>query len=170
MWRPIETSPISRQRPGESEAEVVVPVTDVAPVAAGRPNVPRTAETRTAPENATTTIAGFPHIRIGRRARIALVPAIFNPLVYIAVYIVEAKTVRGITPYRNRLVRKLSRRIREEVGLGGAGPDYGGGLGFGGPKGDGSSTAFGVLVSGGSASAWRLPSGSKHWSADFETG
>ena len=115
MWRPIETSPISRQRPGNTKTAGVVPVPDDVPEAVGGAHDPRSVDPRTAPENATTTVAGLPHIGIRRRARIAPVPAVFNPLVYIAVYIVEAKTVRGITPYRNRLTF-----VGAVVGLGGA--------------------------------------------------
>jgi len=50
---PIETSPISRQRPGNTKtAAEVEPALDVVPVAEGGTQAPRLDVPRTAPENA----------------------------------------------------------------------------------------------------------------------
>ena len=83
--------------PGNAESDVAGPDPGAAREAVGRAQVPRNVEPGTAAKNTVNTTAAGPGRAVGWRAGIIPIRAILDPFPDVALHVVKAKGIGGIT-------------------------------------------------------------------------
>src|SRR5262245_7546022 len=97
-----------RKRPGDPEAEKIVPCVGGDRAAVCRTEDPRNADPGAAAEHPATANAAGPGRAIGRSAFVIIVRAIFHPFRYIAVDLIEPPRVGLEGIHRHRPLAELA--------------------------------------------------------------
>ncbi len=100
----MDTSAPARERTGQPEPEVVVPVVGGIPVAVGGAEVPRVVVPRAAALHAPPTVTAQPGTAVARRPFIAVVPAVLDPFPDVAMYVMQPPGIRIEAADRCRLL------------------------------------------------------------------